>query len=257
MFTRKFIRAQPLILAHEGGFVDHPKDPGGATNQGVTQGTYNSWRKSQGHAQRSVRMLTVEERDTIYFTKYWLLIRGDDLPDGLAYCVYDAAVNSGPARAARWLQRLIGAKRDGLIGPATLQALTAHTGSTKDLIDDYCDYRLAFMKRLKHWGTFKGGWTRRVAEVRAEANTFAAGAIPIAASAPSQGKADGPDAITTSVMDAAKNPASLAAVGGLLGSAGTLASGDGPVQWAIGAVLVIGVLAALVWLLRRDNRRTE
>lgn len=184
----RFERALPKILIHEGGFVDHPRDPGGATNFGITQNTYNSWLRSEGQQQRSVREITKQEVQQIYREDFWNSIRADNLPDGVAYCVFDAAVNSGPARAVRWLQTIVGARVDGVVGNETL-SLTRQYDPVK-LINAYCDKRLAFMRRLSHWSTFGRGWTRRVEEVRSQALEWASGGSVRDSLVEAPGKAD-------------------------------------------------------------------
>jgi lysozyme family protein len=171
--SHRFERAFALLAVHEGGYVNHPADPGGATNKGVTQRTYNAFRRTRGLPRVSVRLIKDHEVCAIYQRQYWDAVRAEDLPEGLGYCLFDAAVNSGPARAAKWLQALVGADVDGVVGVQTL----ARVGACDPvrLIDDYCDRRLAFMRSLRHWPTFKNGWTRRVGEVRAQSKRWAIG----------------------------------------------------------------------------------
>lgn len=169
--TDRFPRAFALLRVHEGGYSDHPRDPGGATMKGVTQRTYDAHRHRMEQTPRDVRKITDAEVERIYRRQYWRLVKAYDLPPGVAYCVFDAAVNSGPGRAVRWLQKAIGAKVDGIVGDETI-------GLARDipadvLIHKYCDMRLAFMKRLKHWPSFKNGWSRRVHEVRAQSIEWA------------------------------------------------------------------------------------
>lgn len=154
------------VLVHEGGFVNHPKDPGGATNRGVTQRVYDAYRDRQGQSRRSVRAITADEVADIYKRQYWDAIRGDDLPSGLDYAVFDYAVNSGPMRAVKDLQRELGFAGkdvDGFNGSRTLAAVDA--SDVYDLIDRLCARRMRFLKGLKHWPTFGKGWTRRVTDV--------------------------------------------------------------------------------------------
>ena len=249
--TTRFDRALPLILQHEGGYVNHPADPGGATNRGVTQRTYDSYRERNRRAPRDVRKITSAEVAAIYRGQYWNAVRADDLPSGMAYCVFDAAVNSGPGRAVRWLQACIGATVDGVVGNETI-TLTAKADPVA-LIGAYCDIRLAFMKRLRHWPTFGRGWSNRVELVRLQAIEWTSGGDGTYGPALEAGraKASGPESLKTTVLDAIRDPAALSGAAGVLGSAGALSQGQGPVQWAIGAVLVIAALAALVWLVRR------
>jgi lysozyme family protein len=109
------------VLVHEGGFVCNPNDPGGATCKGVTQAVYDDWRVSHSLSRRPFARLRAEV-EAIYFKLYWNAIHADDLPSGVDYCAFDFAFNSGPNRAARFLQRTVGVQEDGQIGPATLAA---------------------------------------------------------------------------------------------------------------------------------------
>ena len=151
---------QPWVLAYEGGYVNHPKDPGGATMQGVTQRTYDAFRRRVGRIPRPVRQLEAVERDTIYREQYWDVVRGDDLPSGVDAAVYDFAVNSGPARAARYLQRIAGVTQDGVIGLQTLDAVARLDPVV--VVERLCDDRMAFLRGLRTWSTFGKGWSRRV-----------------------------------------------------------------------------------------------
>lgn len=152
-----------LVLAHEGGFVNHPKDPGGATNKGVTQAVYDAWRKLKGYKLRSVKLITTDEVVAIYQRQYWRLVRGDDLPAGVDYAVFDFAVNSGVSRAIRYLQRLVGVDDDAIFGALTMAAvLDATRKNEEELILNYCANRMAFLKSLSTFPTFGKGWTRRV-----------------------------------------------------------------------------------------------
>lgn len=155
------------VLQHEGGFVNDPLDPGGATNRGITQGTYDLWRADHQLPLRSVKLITPAEVMAIYKKRYWDAVQGDALPSGLDYCLFDFAVNSGPKRAVTYLQRILGVADDGKIGPVTLDA-AEHVPAT-DLIEGVCNLRLAFMKKQPTFHRFGKGWSRRVAEVRERA----------------------------------------------------------------------------------------
>lgn len=148
------------MLAHEGGYVDHPADPGGATNYGVTQRTYDGWRRRQRMEMRPVRQITMDEVRAIYAEGYFALVRFDEMPSGVDYAVVDYAVNSGPGRAIRDLQRVLGVTADGVFGPVTMAAV--HDAAPVTVIRDLCLTRMAFLRRLRHWPTFGRGWTRRV-----------------------------------------------------------------------------------------------
>ena len=152
------------VLKHEGGYVNHPRDPGGATNQGVIQRTYNSYRRRKRLPIRSVRKITKTEVGEIYKQQYWDKVRGDDLPSGVDNCVFDYAVNSGVGRASKELQRIVKSNVDGVVGLNTLVAVDGH--SSARLINTMCDRRMSFLRNLRHWKTFGKGWTRRVKDVR-------------------------------------------------------------------------------------------
>jgi lysozyme family protein len=161
-----------LVLCHEGGYVHDRRDPGGATNKGVTQRVYDDWRRSKGLEPRSVRSLEQTEVEAIYRKLYWDRIRGDELPSGVDYAAFDFAVNSGTNRAARYLQRAVGVTDDGQIGPMTLAAV-ANT-NPRNIIGRLCAARQDFLETLSTFPTFGGGWTRRVSEVERTAMGMAA-----------------------------------------------------------------------------------
>jgi lysozyme family protein len=168
--NRNFQRALALVLKHEGGYVDHPKDPGGATNKGITIATFRRYVKRDG-TKDDLRRISDADVKPIYKTKYWDKVRGDDLPDGLDYAVFDFAVNSGTGRAPKYLQRVLGVAQDGVIGPTTLKA--AHNANVEFAIDRLCDDRMAFLRGLSTFSTFGRGWTSRVSGVRIEAQRMA------------------------------------------------------------------------------------
>ena len=248
MTQDRFPRAFALLKVHEGGYSNHPRDPGGATMKGVTQRTYDGFRRRTGQGTKDVRLISKDEVERIYREQYWTPIRADELPPGLAYCVFDAAVNSGPGRAARWLQAIVGVRQDGIIGNETLGAVRGRI--IPQIIISYCDQRLAFMKRLKHWPAFKNGWTRRVEEVRAQSLKWADDMVPMPSKEPVQAKAEGPEKASAVVSDMLSDKGSLGAIAGLVGSAGALASGAGPVQYAIAAALILGAVAGIWWLVK-------
>lgn len=152
-----------LTLAHEGGYVNHPSDPGGPTNRGVTQRVYDAYRKYYGQKQRSVKHIDDSEVAEIYNKHYWKLIRGDSLPIGLDYAVFDFAVNSGVSRATRYLQRLVGVEDDGVLGVISLAAIeNCYKTDKSKVIAQYCANRLAFVRSLRTFPVFGKGWTRRI-----------------------------------------------------------------------------------------------
>ncbi len=166
-----FVDALAAVLHHEGGFVNHPADPGGMTNLGCTKKVWEEW---VGHAvdEKTMRALTPSDVAPLYKAKYWDKVRGDDLPAGVDYVVFDAAINSGPGRAAKWLQEVVDVVADGAIGPGTLRAVAAMDPA--EIVEKYQARRLAFLQALPTWGTFGKGWGRRVAEVGQAAGTMVA-----------------------------------------------------------------------------------
>lgn len=166
MTAANYRQSLSLMLAHEGGFVNHPKDPGGATNQGVTQRVYDAYRKSKGATLRSVKFIEPNEVADIYKNQYWKLVRGDSLPAGIDYAVFDFGVNSGVSRAVKYLQIVLGftgADVDGVPGMMTLNAANDAARSDEEgLIIKYCANRMKFLRSLSTFGTFGRGWTRRV-----------------------------------------------------------------------------------------------
>jgi lysozyme family protein len=168
--NQNFDKALAAVLVHEGGYVNNPKDPGGMTNLGCTK---TVWEEHCGHAvdEKVMRALTPVDVAPLYRQKYWDKVKCDDLPSGVDYVVFDAAINSGPGRAAKWLQACVGVEPDGGIGPKTLAAVRAM--DAKQLIDDYGKRRLSFLYDLPTWDTFGRGWARRVNEVTQVGQTLA------------------------------------------------------------------------------------
>lgn len=160
-----FEQSLDFVLEHEGGYVNHPRDPGGATNRGVTQAVYDGYRKIQGRPVQSVRLITPDELLAIYKFQYWDRVQGDFLPIGLDYAVFDFAVNSGVGRASKYLQAVLGVAQDGQIGAKTLAAIRSPAAA----INALCDRRMGFLRNLGTFLTFGKGWTRRVTSVRAHA----------------------------------------------------------------------------------------
>lgn len=249
-----FKTALAAVLVHEGGYVNDPRDPGGATNKGITHRTYAAYQARIGATPSDVKHITDTEVAAIYKQQYWAAIMGDDLPSGLDYAVFDFAVNSGPSRAAKFLQRILGVADDGHIGMQTLKAIAAR--DVDGLIKSICANRLAWLRKLRHWPTFGKGWGRRVADVEMKAGRMAR-LLPSGSMGkiePAQGKADGPITVTAAIKEAASDPK---AVGGAVAvaapSLSTILTGSGPVQYAIGAVLVIAALGFAFWLWQRGR----
>lgn len=168
-----FVFSLNIVLEKEGGFVNHPKDPGGATNLGVTKATYEAWTKKKVSID-DMKKLTIAQVTPIYKKNYWDAVRGDDLPKGLDLSVFDFGVNAGPGRAIKMLQRMVGTPDDGKFGPGTLKAVNDYITkfSLSTAIKNYANARRAYYKSLGTFPTFGRGWLRRVDEVEKRALTL-------------------------------------------------------------------------------------
>ena len=160
-----FDKCLEKLLVHEGGFVNHPSDPGGMTNLGVTKQVWEEW---VGHpvSEKEMRNLTPLMVAPLYKRKYWDACRADELVSGLDYAVFDCAVNSGVGRAIKLLQSCVGATPDGGYGSITSALVKKASSDPARLIELYCAKRLEFMQALKSFPVFGKGWSRRVAEVK-------------------------------------------------------------------------------------------
>lgn len=150
-----------IVLKHEGGYVNHPKDPGGETNMGVTKRVYEEWGGT-----KNMRDLTFEDVAPIYKKNYWDRVKGDSLPAGLDLCVFDFGVNAGTGRSAKYLQTLVGAGADGAIGPGTLGKVAEYVeeNGLEATISAFQGKRQEYYESLQTFSTFGKGWTRRVNE---------------------------------------------------------------------------------------------
>ena len=162
-----FEQAFKIMIAHEGGFVNHPADPGGMTNLGVTA---RSWAEYTGRllnlvTETEMRNLTIDIVKPFYKRRYWDACKCDLMPSGLDLSVFDYAVNSGPKRAIQNLQNCLAVEADGLIGPITIKYLK--TVVATELIQEYNTKRLDFLKGLKTFKVFGRGWTNRVTKTLA------------------------------------------------------------------------------------------
>ena len=166
MKNREYQHCLEMILHHEGGYVNHPDDPGGETNLGVTKKVYDAYCKKNGLRPKDMRSLEVLDVAPIYKTEYWDRVKGDDLHPALALCIFDFGVNAGTGRAAKYLQVMIGTVADGGIGPNTLRALDEYVSlhGLDETIENYQENRQKYYEKLKTFKTFGRGWTRRVNE---------------------------------------------------------------------------------------------
>lgn len=253
----------PITLAYEGGYVDHPKDPGGATMKGITLATYRQYRP--GATKTDLKFITPIEVERIYRDGYWKPIRGDDLPAGVDLATFDFGVNSGPARAAKNLQAVVGVGQDGKVGDVTIGFV--HSANGKEVIQRLCGRRLSFVQALSTFSTFGKGWSRRIADVEAKAvamflaaQAAAAPAAPAPAPAPDikqELKAEASAAQSQAVKET-KKAGSAATGGGAIGGAGIVTPSE-PNWILIGAVVavVVAVVAAFVIRSRFHKERAE
>jgi lysozyme family protein len=164
------------LLVHEGGYTNHPSDPGGPTNFGITIFDYRKYVKPDAIT-ADVKAMKLDEAKSIYRTKYWDAQRCDELPAGVDYAVFDYGVNSGIGRSGKVLRRVLKLPdNSSVVSGAVLAA--ARAADAKTLITAICDERLWFLQSLKTWPVFGVGWGRRVAEVRAAALATASPTAP-------------------------------------------------------------------------------
>ncbi|MAD98719.1 MAG: putative glycosyl hydrolase [Prokaryotic dsDNA virus sp.] len=256
------------VLVHEGGYVNHPEDPGGATNMGVTQRVYDGWRRRKGMPIQSVKKITKDEVVAIYKDQYWDKVWGDHLPSGLDYSVYDFAINSGPSRAIKFLQRILGVTQDGIMGNVTFSAIMER-GDIENIISALNYDRWQWLKRLRHWKTFGKGWTRRVMGSKEGFQTEDYGVIDRSIMLWRQ-KGDIPppkplhDGANVKTVDEKLSIVEETKEGLNLDNAAKFGAGsipawmtafstvpEGPMQWAVsaGMVMVFGIVA--LWLFKK------
>lgn len=163
-----FDKCLKLVIKLEGGLTNHPSDPGGLTNRGVTQAVYDAFLVRAGKSVRPVSLITDDEIVAVYRDGYWDATHCDQLPSGLDLAVFDCAVNQGVGRAARFLQGAAGAKVDEVIGPKTLAAVAA--ADRDELLTEFMARRMHAYGRLQTlFQTFGLGWSRRLISVHAAA----------------------------------------------------------------------------------------
>ena len=163
MMQSNFEKALALVLQHEGGYVNHPSDPGGRTNLGVTQ---RVWEDYVGHKvdEAEMRSLTKELVAPLYRKEYWDAVHGDKLPCGADYLAFDFAVNAGAFRCIKTIQRALNITADGVIGPVTLKAI--QEANAEDFINNFSAAKESFYRGLTTFPTFGKGWFNRVAEAK-------------------------------------------------------------------------------------------
>lgn len=224
-------------LVHEGGWADHPNDPGGATMKGVTLATFRSYFGAKA-TKAQLRAITRDQIETIYRDGYWEPVKGDTLAAGVDLATFDYGVNSGPATARKQLLKVIG-------------------GTAAETVKKLCARRLSIYQGLKHWKTFGKGWTRRIAAIEAKGVAWAMKAA--APSAPTQGQLN-------AEAEAAKKKAGqqTAGAGGAAAGSGAAAvapsdatldaviGNDQVAAWILAGVVFAGVAMA-IWLVWRAH----
>jgi lysozyme family protein len=238
MSTENYAESISRMLASEGGYVNHPSDPGGPTNFGITIADYRKYVKPDASAD-DVRAMKVDEAKSIYREKYWGAMRCDELPAGVDYCVFDYAVNSGTGRVPKVLQRILAIAVTGRMDEAAVAAARAH--DARILVQAICDERLRFLQGLKTWPVFGKGWGKRVGEVRVAALALTdkgAGRIPIRTDAPATPT---PGKGVVPVNDGARR----GAAGGAIATGGVVAqqSAANGADWIVVAVILVVALA--------------
>lgn len=161
-----FDKSLALILKHEGLYVDHPQDPGGATMKGITLATFTEF-KGRAMSKEELRAISDADVRAIYKSRYWDAVRADELKPGVDLLAFDMAVNKGVGRAAKLMQRGAGVTEDGALGPKSMAAINALDAA--DFIAKVSEARRDFYKSLKTFPTFGKGWLRRVDETEKEA----------------------------------------------------------------------------------------
>jgi len=261
--------ALKLMFGHEGGYSNAKTDKGNylngvlvGTKYGITGQTLAAYRNKPVSA-GDVRALSLDEAEAIYHKNYWVQAGGDMLPVGLDYAVFDTGVMSGPARAVRILQQVVGTRQDGNVGVQTLEAVKNYRGGIKQLIRDYCDARMAFLRGIdgaQGWSANCRGWERRVTGIdpkgvyKPEPGVIG-NALTLADNSTQPGPLTTPNPVvpdpapidTGAKAEPAEpnpwlKPDVLGPVGGAIGGLGTIAAGSGPVQIALGVAIVVAAI---------------
>jgi lysozyme family protein len=148
-----FDEAFKVLIGHEGGYVNHPDDPGGETKFGISR---------RAHPTENIAGMTLERAKEIYRRDYWGPAGCDAVPASLKFDLFDTAVNAPVREAIKMLQRAVGETPDGILGPRTLQA--AQSMDPERLVARFNGWRLDYLNDLKTWPSFGRGWAQRVAE---------------------------------------------------------------------------------------------
>lgn len=258
--------ALELVFGHEGGYSNVKSDKGGPTKYGITHKTLAASRGVPSVTAAQVKAMSLEEASAIYERSYWQQSGGDLLPVGLDYAAFDFGVNSGPSRAVKALQKVVGARQDGVVGEQTLDAVRKYPGGVSAVIRAYIEERMRFLRSLSGAQGFPAngrGWTIRVTGkdpkgqwadkpgVLGNALKLAsdAGAIVVPSSSP-EGSAKA-DPSNTGLTEALKKPEAWGPLTGLVTAGGAITAGSGPVQWAMAFIMIAVVLIGVVYFVKR------
>lgn len=277
MAASNYNKSLDRVLVYEGGYVNHVSDPGGPTNKGIVQRVYDGYRRRKGSELRSVRDITMAEVRAIYRQQYWNVVKGNELPAGVDFVVFDGAVNSGCGQSVIWLQRALQADGvyhgpiDGDCGVGTMSAVMQHPDHDR-LIAGILARRLGMLQNLKTWPVFGAGWEMRVVNVRAIGQAWASGSIgpqPVKV-ADLGGNAKGYAGDVAMALFAPEEGAKTAIVGGSLSGLvqsaqtgiGNYATLHRYVAYAFVALTVLGVIvgvggAVASWWSARQNKRAQ
>ena len=256
MAARNYDDSITRVLKHEGGYTNHPKDPGGPTNWGITIGDYRRYVKPNATA-ADVKAMPLPEAKAIYRTKYWLACNCDKLPSGVDYAIFDYGVNSGIGRAGKVLRRVL--KLPDKVSTITDEVVkAAMLRDPQELCAAICDERLAFLRSLNTWSTFGPGWGRRVAEVKAVSRVMARNTndnvitLPVPENNPSVAKAKVAEPkVTAPTAKAASVTAPVAA----FGFWDWLAAH--PLDAAVGVIGIVAALTVAIYLIKSHARKKQ
>jgi lysozyme family protein len=252
-----FEPALARVLVYEGGLVKLPTE-NWLTNKGITQGVYNSWRARQNLPQQSVAQISDAEVSAIYTMDYWDRMDCDEMPAGVDFCLFDAAVNSGVAGATSWAQAVVEVNVDGDFGPRTKAAIMGD--DPVNFIEAFNSHRLGTLQRLPNWRVYGKGWAARIANgEKTELAWAEGGPSPDPASVHTIGghaKAD-PSKVpssNTGVIIAHTTTVGGAIATGAAQTAQTVSQvGDFAwVKYAVGALTLIGALVGLVLMILKS-----
>ena len=261
-----------LMFGHEGGYSNTKTDSGNflngklvGTKYGITGKTLAAHRGVKDLSAADVKALTLKEAEAIYRKSYWRQSGGSLLPIGLDYMAFDFGVNSGPSRAVRSLQAVVGTTQDGIVGEQTLNAVKNYPGGIEKLLQDYANERMRFLRTLGGKQGFSAngrGWTIRVTgkdpkgqwkdQPGVIGNALAmARKQPV--SAPSEYAEGSPKANPKdlSITEIVKSPEAWAPLGGLISALGSVFSGDGPLQYALAFGVVVGIGVGLYYVVKK------